>query len=162
MDDWSRTFLGVIALSAIVQAVFLIGAAVAGIRLSRRLAAIEERFESQLRPGIEQMNRVTGNLAELSELARTQGERLRAVLDDTTEKVRETTDYLRMVIARSTAPLVQVGAFWSGLRRGIGMLRGDGFRRDPYASIGARTGRDTERERRRDVWEGQRRDLPLG
>ena len=170
MDDWSRTFLGVIALSALVQAVFLIGVAISGMRLSRRFTALEERFESQIRPGIDQLNRVGRNLGELSEVARHQGERLSAVLDDTSEKVRETTDYLRTVVAKSASPLVEVAAFWSAVRRGVKVLRGNGFYRESYASSvpGARSGRttaaprDTERERRRDVWEGQRDDLPLG
>ncbi len=138
MDDWSRIFLGVIAVSAAVQALILVAALIAAGRLSQRFTALEERVENQLRPAIEETSRIARNLADLSERAREQGERVSVALDDTLDKVRETTSFLRTVVTRSAAPLVQVGAFWAAVGRGVSVLRSNGHRSEARGVSGAR------------------------
>ena len=69
MDSLAVAFLGVIALSSLVQAGFVIGLVVQGRRLERRLSELGERIERDIQPAIAHLTRVTRNAAEVSDLA---------------------------------------------------------------------------------------------
>lgn len=123
MDSWAVLFLGVIALSSLVQAVFLIGLAVGGRRLARRLDEIQKGIDREIRPTLDNLSRITRNLAEIADLATLQARRVDDVLADTVDKIEEATDMIRRVILRPLGPLVDVAAFLKGLRRGVQVYR---------------------------------------
>ncbi|HWW94084.1 MAG TPA: hypothetical protein VN375_12015 [Vicinamibacteria bacterium] len=123
MDSWAVLFLGVIALSSLVQAVFLIGLAVGGRRLARRLDEMQKGIDREIRPTLDNLSRITRNLAEIADLATLQARRVDDVLADTVDKIEEATDMIRRVILRPLGPLVDVAAFLKGLRRGVQVYR---------------------------------------
>jgi hypothetical protein len=120
METW---FLGVIALCSVVQAVFLIGLAVFGLRLSRRLGRLQESLDREIRPSLEHVSRVTRNLTEVSDLAVLQARRLDDLVADTIDKVEEATTLVRRFVVRPVRPLSDVVAFFKGLRRGLEVYR---------------------------------------
>jgi hypothetical protein len=123
MDSWAVLFLGVIALSSLVQAVFLIGLAVGGRRLARRLDEMQKGIDREIRPTLDNLSRITRNLAEIADLATLQARRVDDVLADTVDKIEEATDMIRRVILRPLGPLVDAAAFLKGLRRGVQVYR---------------------------------------
>jgi hypothetical protein len=175
MDDLSRIFLGIIAVAALIQAIFLVVMAIAAGRLVKRVEGVTERVEREVRPALDQIHRITRNVGEVSDLTATHARRIGDVVSDTTDKVRESTDYLRMVVAKSINPLVELGAFWRGVQRSVEVLRG-GRSRSPAAGGGRgyapavpsatseRTARTNGNDRRRrpDPWDVPRPDVPSG
>ena len=119
MDTWGVVFLGIIAIASVVQSAFLIGLALEGKKLSRRVAEIQDRIEREIKPSLDNVSRVTRNLAEVSDLAVLQARRVDGLLADTIEKVEETTTLIRKVVLKPIGPLVDLAAFLKGLRRGL-------------------------------------------
>jgi len=119
MDTWAVVFLGIIAIASVVQSAFLIGLALEGKKLSRRVAEIQDRIEREIKPSLDNVARVTRNLAEVSDLAVLQARRVDGLLADTIEKVEETTTLIRRVVLKPIGPLVDLAAFLKGLRRGL-------------------------------------------
>ena len=119
MQTWGLVFLGIIALGSLVQAAFLIGLAMQGKRVAQRLDELQERIDREIRPGLENLQRVTRNLADVSDLAVLQVRRFDGLLADTVEKVEDTTTLIRKVILRPLGPLVDIAAFLKGIRRGL-------------------------------------------
>jgi hypothetical protein len=123
MDSWGVVFLGVIALSSLVQAAFLLGLAREGRRLAQRLEQLQERLDREIRPGLEQFTRLARNFAEISDIAVLQARRIDDLVEDTVEKIEETTSVIRKVILRPLGPVADVVAFLKGLRRGLQVYR---------------------------------------
>lgn len=119
MDSLGVTFLGVIALASAVQAVFIVGLMLYGRRLARRLDEFQDRLEREIRPTLDGLTQVTRNLSEVSDLAVLQARRLDDLVADTVGKVEEATDLVRRVIVRPLGPLVEITAFFRGIRRGL-------------------------------------------
>jgi hypothetical protein len=119
MDTWAIVFLGIIAVASVVQSAFLIGLALEGKKLSRRVAEMQDRIEREIKPSLDNVSRVTRNLAEVSDLAVLQARRVDGLLADTIDKVEETTTLIRKVVLRPIGPLVDLAAFLKGLRRGL-------------------------------------------
>jgi hypothetical protein len=123
MDSLSTTFLGVIALAALVQAVALIWLAIAGRRLVRKLDEIADRLGPQVGPGLEQLTRLARSAADLSEQAVVQARRFDGVLADAADKIQLSTGYVRDTMVRAAAPLEEIAALWRGTRRALEVLR---------------------------------------
>jgi hypothetical protein len=119
METWGLVFLGLIALSSLVQAVFLLGLAVEGRRLARRLDALSERLDREIRPALDNVARITRTLAEVTDLVTLQARRVDVLLADTVEKIEDTTATVRRLIVRPLGPLMDVAAFFKGIRRGL-------------------------------------------
>jgi hypothetical protein len=119
METWGVVFLGVVALASVVQAAFLIGLAVFGSRLARRLDVLQARLDREISPALENFTRVSRNAAEISDLATLQARRVDLLLSDTIEKIEETTTTIQQVVVRPLKPLAEVLAFVKGLQRGL-------------------------------------------
>ena len=91
MESWGIFFLGVIALASVVQAGFLIGLAVFGRRIARRVDALQSRLDKDITPALENFTRVSRAAAEISDLATLQARRIDLLLADTIDKIEETT-----------------------------------------------------------------------
>jgi len=119
METWGVVFLGVIALASLVQAGFLIGLTIGGKRLARRLDALNDRIDREIRPALDNLGRITRNVAEVTDLVTLQARRVDDLLADTIEKIEDTTDTVRRIILKPLGPLVDIAAFLKGIRRGL-------------------------------------------
>lgn len=145
MQTWGLAFLGIIALGSVVQAAFLVGLAMQGRRVARRLDELQERVDREIRPSLDNLQRVTRNLADVSDLAVLQVRRFDGLLADTVEKVEETTSLMRKVILRPLGPLVDIAAFLKGVRRGLEVYQQlRGFDRHERAAAARRYDADDE------------------
>ena len=80
MESLGVWFLGVIAVSTLVQAAFMVALALGGLRLARRVEELQARIDRELRPTLDHLSRITRNLAEVSDLATLQARRIDGVL----------------------------------------------------------------------------------
>jgi hypothetical protein len=119
MDSWGVFFLGVIALASVLQAGFLVGLVVFGLRLGRRLDALQTRLDREVSPALDNFNRVARAAAEIADLATLQARRLDLALADTIDKVEETTATIQQLVLRPLKPLGGALAFLRGLQRGM-------------------------------------------
>jgi hypothetical protein len=119
METWGVVFLGIISLASVVQAAFLIGLTLEGRKLSRRVAELQDRLERELRPSLDNLSRVSRNLAEVTDLAVLQVRRVDGLLADTIDKIEDTTTLIKQVVLKPIGPLVDIAAFFKGLRRGL-------------------------------------------
>ena len=139
METWVVVFLGVIALSSIVQAGFLIGLMIGGRRVARRVDALSDRIDREIHPALDNLSRITRNVAEVTDLVTLQARRIDDVLADTIEKIEDTTDTIRRVIVKPLGPLVDIAAFFKGIRRGLAV----------YSQLGGLEGQGRVRPGRR-------------
>ena len=85
--DWPTVFLGVIGLATIVMAVLQVAVFVFGARLAQRIDRLVHRVEHDIKPALERVNAVSGDINRMSELAVAQAERTDQLLKDVTERV---------------------------------------------------------------------------
>jgi hypothetical protein len=123
MGSWAVAFLGVIALSSVVQAVFLIGLTLNGRRLARRLDEVQKRIDEGIRPGLKNLTRASENFAEVSDLAREQARRMVSVVGGALDTIEGTINTVQRLVLRPLSPLADVAAFIKGVRRGIEVYR---------------------------------------
>lgn len=123
MDTLGVVFLGVIALSAVVQAAFLIGLVREGRKLGRRLDEIERKFETEITPALRNLSRFSQNLADVSELVTVQSRRVDAFMADTIDKLEDATGMLRQVMTKPMGTLMDITALLKGIRKGVEIYR---------------------------------------
>ena len=123
MDTVGVVFLGLIALSSLVQGTLLILLARGGLRLSRRVQDLQERMEREVKPILDDVNAVAANVTLVSDLAVAQARRLQDVIAETTRRVEETRDEIKGVLAHPVAALGDAVAFLKGIRRGLEVYR---------------------------------------
>jgi hypothetical protein len=123
METVGVVFLGVIALSSLVQALFLIGLAREGRNVARRLDEIERKFETELTPSLRNLARLSQNLADVSDMANAQSRRVDAFMADTIDKLEDATGMLRQVMMRPMSTLMDISALLKGIRKGVEIYR---------------------------------------
>ena len=123
MDTVGVVFLGVIALSSLIQGALLLMLARGGLRLSKRIQDLQARIEAEVKPILEDVNDVSRNLSQVSDLAAAQAQRIQDAIADTARKVEETRDEIRSVLAHPAAALGDAVAFLKGIRRGLEVYR---------------------------------------
>ena len=123
MESLGVWFLGVIAVSTLVQAAFMVALALGGLRLARRVEELQARIDRELKPTLDHLSRITRNLAEVSDLATLQARRIDEFFADTVEKIEDVTSAVRNVVARPLGPLGDLLAFVKGLRKGLDVYR---------------------------------------
>jgi hypothetical protein len=119
METWGVVFLGAIAAATVVQAAFLIALAVAGLRLARRLDALQAQIDQQIGPALKGVERISRNAAEISDLATVQARRLDLLLADTIDKVEDTASIVQRLVLRPLRPVAHVLAVLRGIQAGI-------------------------------------------
>ena len=144
METWGVVFLGVIALALVVQAGFMVALALAGLRLARRLDALQAQLDGQIAPALKGVERISRNAAEISDLATIQARRIDLLLADTIEKVEDTAAEVQRLVIRPLRPIAHLLAVLRGLQRGVDVFL-DLERRDrPPASSPRRPAEDDE------------------
>jgi hypothetical protein len=123
METVGVVFLGVIALSSLVQALFLIGLAREGRNVARRLDEIERKLETELTPSLRNLARLSQNLADVSDMVNVQSRRVDAFMADTIDKLEDATGMLRQVMTRPMSTLMDITALLKGIRKGVEIYR---------------------------------------
>jgi hypothetical protein len=123
MDSLGLVFLGVIAFASLVQGAFLVGLAIGGLRLARRIGEIQKSVETDIRPAIDDVSRLARNLASVSEIATGQAHRLETLVAHTMTRVEDARAQVRQAVARPFDSLSDVGAILKGVRRGLDVYR---------------------------------------
>lgn len=75
MSHWGDVFLGVIAVATLVMAIVQVGIVVAAGRLARRVDALAEQFEREVKPLFGHLNAIGRDAARAASLATAQVER---------------------------------------------------------------------------------------
>ncbi len=119
MESWGVFFLGIIALTSLVQAGFFIALIVSGRRLARRVDELQVRLDREISPALENFNRVSRAAAEIADLATLQARRLDLVLADTIEKVEDTTAAVQHFVVKPLKALGGIVALLKGVQRGM-------------------------------------------
>jgi hypothetical protein len=119
MDSVGLVFLGVIAFASLVQGIFLVGLALGGLRLARRVGEIQKSVEAEIRPALDDVSHLARNLAAVSELATAQAERLEALVAHTVTRVEGARSQVKGAVDRPMDSFRDVGAILKGVRRGF-------------------------------------------
>ena len=123
-NNLALVFLGVIAAGSLVQAGFLISLALSGLKLAKRVEELQGRVDHELRPAIADVNRLTKNLAEASELATAQVRRVETLITGAVTRIEDTRDQIRDAITTPFAgPIADVLALIRSVRRGVDVYR---------------------------------------
>ena len=123
METLGVVFLGVIAVSSAIQAVFLIRLGVEGKKLGRRLEEIERRIEAELQPSLRNFARVSQHVAEVAEVVALQTRRVDLFMADTIDKLEDATGVLRQVALKPMSALLDITALLKGIRKGLEIYR---------------------------------------
>lgn len=138
MNEWAVFFLGVLALCALVQCVFVVVAALSLRYTGARVSEICRRFEAEIKPALEDLRKGASNLRAISDSGREQAARVEALLSTTLESVETTIENVRALIEKPISSLTEISAFWGGLRRGIDTYRGSEPKRKAAPAAGRR------------------------
>jgi hypothetical protein len=120
VDDWTNTWLGIIALATLTMALIQAGVLVAGAILFRRVNALSSRVERELQPLMDKMNAIGADAARISALATQQAERADTLFADVARRVDTT---LAVVQNAVVAPAREGLAIMSALKATIGAIR---------------------------------------
>ena len=127
MDSVSRAFLGVVAVSSLVQALVLVAFAWAGWKLFREVAELRARLGEPVAGDVQRFAR---NVADISATLKAQSHRVenavgtvQSAVDTSAATLKETADYVGRVVRYGARPLVEIGALWQAVKRGVGAYR---------------------------------------
>jgi hypothetical protein len=143
MDSWGTILLGVIALGSFIQALVIIGVALGGLRVARRVQDMQASVDRELKPALESLTRVAHNATAVAEVVSAQARRVEAMVGLTMERLEMARAQVRGRVARPMASLADVGALLKGFRRGLSVYRQLGGLQE-QAGGGPRRYRDDE------------------
>jgi hypothetical protein len=112
-------FLGIIAFCSLIQGAFLVGLAVAGLRLVRQFQELRETVERQVSPALVNLSRITADLSDMAEAASDQAQRLERLVSDTVDRLEDARGQIRRAAARPFDSLRDVAALVKGFKRGM-------------------------------------------
>jgi len=114
-------FLGAIATATLVMAFAQVGIIVYGARLARRVDRMVDLIELELKPALDRVNAMGGDMNRATSLAVAQVERA----DQLFARVAERVDRITVVTQDAVIePFRQGSALLEGLRVALGVLRG--------------------------------------
>lgn len=141
--DWAMLLLGLIALGSLIQALVIIGVALGGLRMARRVQDVQANVDRELRPALENLTRVAHNASEVAVVVNAQARRVEELVGLTMERLDLARAQVRGRVSRPMASLADVGALVKGFRRGLSVYRQLGGLED-QAGGGPRRYRDDE------------------
>lgn len=124
MNDWAGLFLAVIALTAVVQCVFIIVAARSLQSTGQRVSELCSRFDRELKPTLEDLRQGAANLRAITEAGHAQTRRIEALLSSAIASVELTVENARSIVMGPIKSFAELSAFWGGLKRGVDAFRG--------------------------------------
>lgn len=120
MSVMAEVLLGIIAAATLVMAVVQVGVVVAAVRLGRRVDALSNRIEQDIRPLLATASTVAENAARASALAVVQVERADRLFQDLTQRVDDT---MAMVQGALLAPAREGRALLAAVTAAVGAFR---------------------------------------
>lgn len=123
MNEWAGVFLGIMALAAVVQCVFVVVATLSLRRSGARVQEIAEKFDAEVRPALQDIRQGAANLRNISDSAREQAAKVEALLATTLDSVETTIESARTLVLRPLESLGDLSAIWGGVRRGFNAYR---------------------------------------
>ncbi len=123
MNEWAVVFLGVMAVAAMAQSVFVVVAALSLRRTGQQLTEFCQRFDAEIKPTLDDLRKGAANLRAVSDSGREQAARIEALLSTTLTSIEATIENVRSLIVEPVASLTELSAFWGGLRRGLDTYR---------------------------------------
>ena len=123
MDNLSKVFLGVIAIASLLQALVVLAIALAGRKMALDLAEVRARLGKTLEPVADDVRRVARNVADVSDTMAAQGRRVDQAVGATTDRLQDTAEYVGRAVRTGMRPLVEVGAFWQGVKKALRVYR---------------------------------------
>ena len=129
MNEWGVVFLGIMALTGLIQCAFVVIAALSVRSTGERVEAIAAKFDAEIRPALQDLRQGAANLRAISEAGREQAARVEALISTTLENVETTLESVRGLVSKPIATLTDLSAFWGGLRRGLDTYRSSEPRR---------------------------------
>ena len=116
-------FLGLIALAALVQGVFLIVLGVGGVRLFRRVIEVHRGLQLEILPAFENMNRIAADVNEMTVVTAAQVVKVEDLVAETLTRVEDVRLQVATAAARPLDSFRDLGAVVKGLRRGLQVYR---------------------------------------
>lgn len=113
MSGASDLWLGLIAVSVLVIALIQVGAILFLARYARRVMAITEDLQREIKPLAAKVNNIADEAQRATALAAKQVERVDALVGDVTRRVQHTTAVIESIVA---GPVRHGSALVSGLR----------------------------------------------
>ena len=113
MTESGNLFLGVIAVSVLLMALLQLGAVIVLARYAKRLAAITEDLQREIRPLIAKVGDIADEAQRAASLAAKQVERVDHLVSDLSRRLQDTTGAVTSAVG---APLRQGTAVVSALR----------------------------------------------
>jgi tetrahydromethanopterin S-methyltransferase subunit B len=117
----TELWLGVIAVAVVVMAVLQVGAAVAALRLARRVDALTTEIQRGIKPVVSNLTSVSGDAARAATLAADQVARLEQLVGDLVRRADETMTTVQRFVQ---GPARDGAAVVAGVRAAIAALRG--------------------------------------
>jgi hypothetical protein len=143
MDSWGMVFLGLIALGSLIQVLVIIGVALGGLRVAKRVQAMQANVDRELRPTLDSLTHVARNASQVAEVVSAQARRVEDLVGLTVARLEDARAQVRGRVSRPVASLADVGALLKGFRRGLSVYRQLGGLED-QAGEGPRRYRDDE------------------
>ena len=120
MSVWSLVFLGVIAAATLAIAIVQIGVLVAAGRLARRVDALADQFEREMKPLFGHLNTIGHDASRAASLATAQVERADQLFGDVAVRIDQALNKLQ---ASLSAPAREGRALLSAFKAAFQALR---------------------------------------
>ena len=123
MEGIGLVLLTVVALASMVQASLLVAMALGARQLAQRVDLLRGQVDQDLRPALEDVRRISRNLAEVSELASAQARRVDGMMNEAALRVDEARENVRRALLYPAGPLREIVALLRAFRRGVVVYR---------------------------------------
>lgn len=119
MEPLGLVFVVVIALSSLVQAALLLVLARGALQLSRRVADLQGRVDREIRPAIDNLARLSRNVAEVSDVAALQARRFEAMVADALDRFQDVKGQVRRAVRAPLGAASDLATLVRSFRRGL-------------------------------------------
>ncbi len=120
MNDWSPTFLAIIAAATALMAVVQIGAMIVLARVAGQVRDMMATLHLEVRPLIARATVIADEAQKTAVLATAQAQKIDRLVTDLTARVDETTAVIQHAII---TPAREGMAVWSGVKAALAALR---------------------------------------
>ena len=120
MSVWSHVFLGVIAAATLAIAIVQIGVLVAAGRLARRVDALADQLEHEMKPLFSHLNAIGRDASRAASLATAQVERADQLFSDVAVRIEQALNTLQTTLS---APAREARALVSAFKAAFRVLR---------------------------------------
>jgi hypothetical protein len=107
--DTTNLFLGIMAAVSVLEALLIIGLAIAGFVIYRRVTELVDRLErQQVAPAMARVNAILDDVKGMSQTIKEETSRVDRALHDTIERVDDTVERVRSNVRAKTSRVVGI------------------------------------------------------